>query len=81
VEADLHEVYGIDADDAELMRSRSWRWLRSRVLSLLDRPPTLLPVKFPARGKTITRIVSVPSTRIGHVINPPDLSPPDDPAT
>lgn len=35
VEADLHEVYGIDAEDRELMRSRSWRWLETRIAGLL----------------------------------------------
>lgn len=35
VEADLHDVYGIDVEDRELMRSRSWRWLEVRITGLL----------------------------------------------
>ncbi len=36
VEADLHERYGVDVEDRALMRSRSWRWLETRILGLLD---------------------------------------------
>jgi hypothetical protein len=36
VEADLHEVYGLDVGDDALMRARSWRWLRTRILGLLS---------------------------------------------
>ncbi|MEV0444504.1 hypothetical protein AB0I84_29185 [Streptomyces spectabilis] len=32
----MHEVYGIDLGDPHLMRARSWRWLRVRVLGLLS---------------------------------------------
>ncbi|WP_018793575.1 hypothetical protein [Salinispora arenicola] len=35
IEADLHEVYGIDVEDPDVMRRRSWRWLRVRVAGLL----------------------------------------------
>ncbi|TDC42124.1 hypothetical protein [Micromonospora sp. KC213] len=35
VEADLHSEYGIDVEDRGLMRARSWRWLRSRIVGLL----------------------------------------------
>ena len=72
----LHH-YGIDVDDTDLMRVRSWRWLRSRVLSLLDRPPTYMTLQL---AKSM-RIVATPSTRIGFVLNPPDFSPDDDDAT
>lgn len=36
IEADLHEVYGIDVGEPGLLDSRSWRWLRLRVLGLLS---------------------------------------------
>ncbi|RLU85936.1 hypothetical protein CTZ27_26335 [Streptomyces griseocarneus] len=36
VEADLHEVYGIDVGAPGLLRGRSWRWLRLRILGLLS---------------------------------------------
>jgi hypothetical protein len=36
VEADLHQVYGIDMEDRALLRARSWRWLRVRIAALLS---------------------------------------------
>lgn len=36
IEADLHERYQLDVGDRELLRSRSWRWLRVRILGLLS---------------------------------------------
>ena len=36
IEADLHEVYGIDLDDRGLLRARTWRWLKARIVGLLD---------------------------------------------
>ncbi|MFI6266161.1 hypothetical protein [Micromonospora sp. NPDC051006] len=35
VEADLHDVYGVDVEDRDLMRARSWRWLETRITGLL----------------------------------------------
>jgi hypothetical protein len=32
----LHEVYGIDLSAPGLLRERSWRWLRVRILGLLS---------------------------------------------
>lgn len=40
VEADLHQVYGIDIDDRELRETRTWRWLRVRIGGLLTNPDT-----------------------------------------
>ncbi|RLV56087.1 hypothetical protein D9V41_09235 [Aeromicrobium phragmitis] len=60
IEADLHEVYGIDVDDRGLMRARSWRWLRTRIHALLDRPPQIAP-----NGAVVH------STRLGLILNPP----------
>ncbi|MFF9284871.1 hypothetical protein [Streptomyces griseosporeus] len=36
IEADLHEVYGIDVGAPGLLRARSWRWLRARIFGLLS---------------------------------------------
>lgn len=36
VEQDLHQYYGIDLGDEELLRARSWRWLSARVVGLLS---------------------------------------------
>ncbi|MEU0033166.1 hypothetical protein AB0M86_45435 [Streptomyces sp. NPDC051639] len=36
IEADLHEVYGIDVGVPGLLDTRSWRWLRVRILGLLS---------------------------------------------
>jgi hypothetical protein len=35
-------MYGIDLDDRELLRARSWRWLRARIIGLLDLPESRL---------------------------------------
>ncbi|MFD4880008.1 hypothetical protein ACFWOB_42520 [Streptomyces sp. NPDC058420] len=36
VEADLHEVYGVDVGAPGLLDERSWRWLRVRIFGLLS---------------------------------------------
>ncbi|MGW0134823.1 hypothetical protein [Streptomyces sp. NPDC003299] len=36
IEADLHEVYGLDVEAPGLLDTRSWRWLRLRILGLLS---------------------------------------------
>lgn len=36
IEADLHSEYGIDVEDRALMRHRTWRWLRARMVGLLS---------------------------------------------
>src|SRR4051794_33837540 len=35
VEADLHERYGIDVESG-ILRARSWRWFRTRIVGLLS---------------------------------------------
>ncbi|WP_424183856.1 hypothetical protein ACOBQX_18015 [Actinokineospora sp. G85] len=35
VEADLHQVYGVDVESG-VLRARSWRWLRTRIVGLLS---------------------------------------------
>ncbi|MGW2586819.1 hypothetical protein ACWCYZ_36975 [Streptomyces virginiae] len=47
VEADLHEVYGIDVGDPGLLQARSWRWLRTRILALLSAESRLARVLTP----------------------------------
>jgi hypothetical protein len=36
IEADLHEVYGVDVGAPGLLDDRTWRWLRVRILGLLS---------------------------------------------
>ncbi len=55
VEADLHEVFGIDIGDEELMRSRSWRWLQLRVIALLSTESRLRRKLFPEKNKPPTK--------------------------
>jgi len=56
VEADLHEIYGVDVGAPGLLQARSWRWLRVRILGLLSsdsRIQRLLnPPPPPAKPKT-----------------------------
>lgn len=40
VETDLHAVYGIDMDTPGLLDTRTWRWLRTRIVGLLADPRT-----------------------------------------
>jgi hypothetical protein len=35
VECDLHDHYGVDAGDEQLMAARPWPWLRTRILGLM----------------------------------------------
>ena len=58
IEADLHEVFGIDLGDPE-MQARPWRWLRVRISQLLDSTPTFTP-----DGRRIM------STRLGRALYP-----------
>ncbi|WEB44011.1 hypothetical protein MOV08_35185 [Streptomyces yunnanensis] len=62
IEADLHEIYGVDLGDRALLRARSWRWLRVRILALLSAesrlarvltPPPAAPA--PPGGTTVRR--------------------------
>lgn len=36
VEVDLHEQYGVDIGAPGFLRTRTWRWLRTRVFGLLS---------------------------------------------
>lgn len=35
IEADLHQVYGVDVESG-VLRERTWRWLQLRILGLLS---------------------------------------------
>ncbi|MGW2062808.1 hypothetical protein ACWCO9_19505 [Streptomyces sp. NPDC001937] len=47
IEADLHEVYGIDIATPGLLQDRSWRWLRLRIFGLLSADSRLSRLLFP----------------------------------
>lgn len=49
-----------------MLASRSWRWLRVRIMQLLTIPPT-------AYGR-----VSMPASRLGLALYPPKTKPTDD---
>jgi hypothetical protein len=36
VALDLHQLFGIDLEDLELLRARSWPWLERRFFGLLS---------------------------------------------
>ena len=65
VEADLHAVYGIDCEDAHLMASRSWRWLKVRIDGLLTTPPTV--TVYPTGDRQV-----IHATRVAFALNPPE---------
>jgi len=66
--ADLHERFGIDVEDDELMLGRSWFWLKDRILALLATPPTV-QVKVGKKSKHVI----LPATRLQWALNPPKL--------
>ncbi|GHE38826.1 hypothetical protein GCM10018785_05460 [Streptomyces longispororuber] len=53
IEADLHEVYGIDVGTG-VLRGRSWRWLKIRIPGLLSTESRLVRHFAPAddRGRS-----------------------------
>ncbi|MCB5167993.1 hypothetical protein LG634_24595 [Streptomyces bambusae] len=48
----MHETYGIDLDTPGLLRARSWRWLRLRILGLLSSETRLSRHFAPPEPKT-----------------------------
>jgi len=55
IEADLHQVYGIDVESG-ILRERTWRWLQARILGLLSTDESRLhrhifPPEEPARSR------------------------------
>ncbi|WP_275467860.1 hypothetical protein [Streptomyces noursei] len=56
----MHEVYGLDLGVPGILRARSWRWLRVRILGLLSAESRLARVLTPSpdaptTGGTSTR--------------------------
>ena len=58
IECDLADR-GIDVGDPVLMKSRSWRWLRVRILGLLDADLHYVPL---ADGS----VTAIPGSRLGR---------------
>lgn len=69
IETDLHDTYGIDCGDDALLEHRSWRWLRARVLGLLDVPPEVVTY-----GEMGSLMALSPRTRVGYALNPPKFA-------
>lgn len=51
------------------MRTRTWRWLKTRIVGLLSAAPTLLIDPY-------GRVHRVPATRLALALEPPDFTPP-----
>lgn len=68
IEADLQQQ-GVDLDQPGIRHRRSWRWLKTRILGLLEVPPVI--VFDPAGG-----VHYVPQSRLGLALDPPDIRPP-----
>lgn len=47
MECDLHDLYGIDVWDEQLMAARPWPWLRVRILGLLSAETRVARVLLP----------------------------------
>lgn len=67
LEADLAER-GVDLEDPVLMSSRSWRWLRVRILGLLTAPPASWR-EVPGEDPDTTRLEPVWRTRLQAALN------------
>lgn len=66
IAADLHERYGLDVEDDDLMLTRSWFWLQDRILALLSTPSV-------AQFRTAKKSILLPATRIQWALDPPKL--------
>lgn len=49
------------------MSARSWRWLLTRIIGLLEQPALWVPYQ----SGEVTKFLLVPSTRVGLALNPP----------
>jgi hypothetical protein len=58
-------VYGIDIENRKLLRRRTWRWLRVRILGLLTIPPVVVPTE------TDQPALVIPQTRLAYALDPP----------
>lgn len=68
--ADFQEVYGISLTP-EFLRSVTWPWFTRRAIGLLTRPPIHMQQDLGRK----TRIVDIPTTRLGYAIRPPNFNP------
>ena len=75
VEADLEQQYGLRLWHPKDYQKISWHYLRSRVEELLSIPPAILYRPTKQGGH---RLVMVPATRIGLVLDPPNLGDDDE---
>lgn len=55
IERDLQDI-GVDVGDPQTM-ARSWRWLRERIVGLLDRPFAFDAVGQPAYANRMQRVL------------------------
>lgn len=56
IELDLQDV-GVDVGDTVLMSTRTWRWLRERIVGLLTRPATFVVLGHDTEGHPVTQWV------------------------
>lgn len=68
--ADFQEVYGLSLTP-DFMRSVSWPWFTRRAIGLLTRPVVFMQQDLGSK----TRIVSIPTTRLGMALRPPNFNP------
>lgn len=67
IECDLHEVYGIDAADPQILDGRPWQWFLRRVRGLgttecrLQRKLSPPPDQIPPSAPSVPSIPSLPA--------------------
>lgn len=49
------------------MTARSWRWLRIRIIGLLEQPASVVAYQV----GDVMKLAQIPATRIGLALNPP----------
>lgn len=65
VEADLHDIYGVDITDPTIRSTKTWRWAKARITGLLTRPPMV------AGQQQDGSPILLQTTRIGLQLQPP----------
>jgi hypothetical protein len=60
IESDLQDI-GVDVGDRELMSDRSWRWLRTRILGLIDSPVSVDSAGNPVFSNRVQAVVLAPA--------------------
>lgn len=84
VEADLHELYGIDVESG-ILRTRSWRWLRTRIAGLLTAAAALVGLQpfgseqYSAPTAPTSSSVLTPDTATSNVSSPATAKRPSSP--